>query len=39
MPNGETGKGIAQHILKKVTNQGLSKESKLKEGKNEKKRK
>ena len=36
LPNGETEKGIPQHIPKKVTNQGLSKESKLKEGKNEK---
>ena len=34
---GETEKGIPQHIPKKVTSQGLSKESKLKEGKNEKK--
>ena len=39
MTNGETEKGIPQHIPKKVTNQGLSKESKLKEGKNEKNRK
>ena len=36
---GETEKGIPQHIPKKVTSQGLSKESKLKEGKNEKNRK
>ena len=36
MTNGETEKGIPQHIPKKVANQGLSKESKLKEGKNEK---
>ena len=39
LTNGETEKGIPQHIPKKVTNQGLSKESKLKEGKNEKNRK
>ena len=37
--NGETKKGIPQHIPKRVTDQGLSKESKLKEGKNEKNRK
>ena len=36
LPNSETEKGIPQHIPKKVTNQGLSKESKLREGKNEK---
>ena len=36
LPNGETEKGIPQHIPKKDTNQGLSKESKQKEGKNEK---
>ena len=36
LSNGEAEKGIPQHIPKKVTNQGLSKESKLKEGKNEK---
>ena len=36
LPNGETEKGIPQHIPKKVTNQELLKESKLKEGKNEK---
>ena len=35
LTNGETEKSIPQHIPKKVTNQGLSKESKLKEGKNE----
>ena len=39
LTNGEIKKGIPQHISKKVTNQGLSKESKLKEGKNEKNRK
>ena len=39
LPNNETEKGIPQYIPKKVTNQGLSKESKLKEGKNEKNRK
>ena len=39
LPNGETEKGIPQHVQKKVTSQGLSKESKLKEGKNEKNRK
>ena len=37
--NGEIEKGIPQHIPKRVTSQGLSKESKLKEGKNEKNRK
>ena len=36
LSNGEAEKGIPQHIPKKVANQGLSKESKLKEGKNEK---
>ena len=36
LPDGEAEKGIPQHIPKKVANQGLSKESKLKEGKNEK---
>ena len=36
LPNGDTEKGISQHIPKKVANQGLSKESELKEGKNEK---
>ena len=36
LPNGDAEKGIPQHIPKKVANQGLSKESKLKEGKNEK---
>ena len=39
LPNGETEKGIPQHIPKRVTSQGLLKESKLKEGKNEKNRK
>ena len=34
--NGDAEKGIPQHIPKKVANQGLSKESELKEGKNEK---
>ena len=37
LPDDEAEKGIPQHISKKVANQGLSKESKLKEGKNEKK--
>ena len=37
LPDGEAEKGIPWHIPKKVANQGLSKESKLKEGKNEKK--
>ena len=36
LSNGEIEKGIPQHIPKKVTNQGLSKESKLKERKNKK---
>ena len=36
LPDGEAEKGIPQHIPKKVANQGLSKELKLKEGKNEK---
>ena len=36
LPNGDAEKGIPQHIPKKVANQGLSKESELKEGKNEK---
>ena len=39
LPNGEIEKGIPQHIPKRVTSQGLSKESKLKKGKNEKNRK
>ena len=39
LPNGEAEEGIPQHIPKKVANQGLSKESELKEGKNEKNRK
>ena len=34
--NGDAEKGIPQHIPKNVANQELSKESKLKEGKNEK---
>ena len=34
--NGDAEKGIPQHIPKKAANQGLSKESELKEGKNEK---
>ena len=34
--NGDAEKGIPQHIQKKVANQELSKESELKEGKNEK---
>ena len=37
--NGDAEKGIPQHIPKKVANQGLSKKSELKEGKNEKNRK
>ena len=37
--NGDAEKGIPQHIPKKMANQELSKESELKEGKNEKKRK
>ena len=36
LPNGEAKKGIPQHIPKKVAHQGLSKESKLKGGNNEK---
>ena len=39
LPNGDAEKGIPQHIPKKMANQELSKESELKEGKNEKKRK
>ena len=35
--NGDAEKGIPQHIPKKIANQELSKESELKEGKNEKK--
>ena len=35
--NGDAEKGIPQHIPKKMANQELSKESELKEGKNEKK--
>ena len=34
--NGDAEKGIPQHIPKKMANQELSKESELKEGKNEK---
>ena len=37
--NEDAKKGIPQHIPKKMANQELSKESELKEGKNEKKRK
>ena len=37
--NGDAEKGIPQHVPKKMANQELSKESELKEGKNEKKRK
>ena len=37
--NRDAEKGIPQHIPKKMANQELSKESELKEGKNEKKRK
>ena len=37
--NGDAEKGIPQHTPKKMANQELSKESELKEGKNEKKRK
>ena len=37
--NEDAEKGIPQHIPKKMANQELSKESELKEGKNEKKRK
>ena len=37
--NGDVEKGIPQHIPKKMANQKLSKESELREGKNEKKRK
>ena len=37
--NGDAVKGIPQHVSKKMANQKLSKESKLREGKNEKKRK
>ena len=39
LPNGDAEKGIPQHIPKKMANQELSKESELKEEKNEKKRK
>ena len=35
--NEDAEKGIPQHIPKKMANQELSKESELKEGKNEKK--
>ena len=34
--DGDAEKGIPQHILKKMANQELSKESELKEGKNKK---
>ena len=37
--NGDAEKGIPQHIPKKMANQKLSKESELKEGKNERKQK
>ena len=37
--NGDAEKGIPQHVPKKMANQKLSKESELREGKNEKKRK
>ena len=37
--NEDVEKGIPQHVPKKMANQELSKESELKEGKNEKKRK
>ena len=37
--NGDAEKGIPQHVPKKMANQELSKESELKEGKNEKKQK
>ena len=35
--NGDAEKGISQHVPKKMANQKLSKESKLREGKNEEK--
>ena len=35
--NGDAEKGIPQHIPKNIANQELSKESEMKEGKNEKK--
>ena len=35
--NGDAEKAIPQHVPKKMANQELSKESELKEGKNEKK--
>ena len=35
--NGDAEKGIPQHVPKKMANQKLSKESELREGKNEKK--
>ena len=37
--NGDAEKGIPQHVPKKMANQKLSKESELREGKNEKKTK
>ena len=37
--NGDAEKGIPMYVPKKMANQELSKESELKEGKNEKKRK
>ena len=37
--NGDAEKGIPQHVPKKMANQKLSKESELREGKNERKRK
>ena len=37
--NGDAEKGIPQRVPKKMANQKLSKESELREGKNEKKRK
>ena len=37
--NGDAEKGIPQYVPKKIANQKLSKESELREGKNEKKRK
>ena len=35
--SGDAEKGIPQHVLKRMANQKLSKESELREGKNEKK--
>ena len=37
--NGDTEKGIPQHVPKRMANQKLSKESEPREGKNERKRK